>query len=381
MKDFLADLEHLVSIESPSHHADGIAEIASWFAARYEAAGLTVSKPCFDESLGPCVEAYTGDGKEFDLHLVGHMDTVLPLGTILERPFRIDSDRAFGPGVIDMKSGLLLMLYAIERLARDKRLPRVCITLNPDEEIGSPSSTEWLENRARQSHFTIVLEPARANGALVSQRKGVGKFTLDFHGKAVHAGVEPQKGRSAIGELGHWIVALHDLTDYAKGTTVNVGTVRGGTVSNAVAGHANCEVDLRFTEADEATRVQDAIKAWSKAPRIEGVTVEHRTVGFRGPMTPTDETMRLCRLVETVGKELDIDIEWAATGGGSDGNTTAAVGTPTIDGLGPIGGLSHSVDEYLVVSSIEPRLRLLEETIARIGKDVSRGDTSSEDKD
>ena len=362
---FLKDLETLVNIDSGSGHAEGIAKVANFFADRYAKLGFTVTTPVFNEKLGPCLEVRTDGGDEFDVLIVGHMDTVFPEGTASERPFSIVDDRAYGPGVIDMRSCMLLAESALTDLLADGRLPRVCVAYNCDEEIGSPSSSQWLSSLAKASRCVLVVEPARVDGSLVLERKGGSSLELEFQGKAAHAGVEPEKGRSAITELAHWVLALNELNDYEKGTTLNVGVAQGGSTVNVVPDSAKASVDFRFRTEKEYMRVQDRLQELLQGSFVEGVTAHMTEEHLRQPMSPTDKTEKLCRLVERIGKEINLNITWAKTGGGSDGNTTAALGVPTLDGLGPVGGKSHSVEEYLEIPSIEPRLKLLTELIAR----------------
>lgn len=362
---FLQDLETIVNIDSGSGHAEGIQQVANFFKERFEALGFAVETPIFDETLGPCLEVRTDGGDEFDVLLVGHMDTVFPVGTAAQRPFKIEGDRAYGPGVIDMRSCMLLAEAAVSDLLADGRLPRVCIAYNCDEEIGSPSSSAWLSKLAKSSRCVLVVEPARIDGSLVLERKGGSDIEIEFFGKAAHAGVEPQKGHSAITELGHWIGEINGLTDYEKGTTLNVGVIEGGTKVNVVPEYAKASIDFRFRSQEEYERVKTRLDELSAKPFVKDVRVQVKENHLRQPMSPTAKTEKLCKLAERIGREIDLPITWAKTGGGSDGNTTAALGVPTLDGLGPVGGKSHSVDEYLELSSIESRRKLLVELIAR----------------
>ena len=362
---FLKDLEQLVNIDSGSGQADGVSKVAEFFAHRFQDLGFKVDRPVFDEKLGPCLEVRTDDSDEFDVLIVGHMDTVFSAGTAEERPFQVIDDRAYGPGVIDMRSCMLLAEVAMSELLAQGRLPRVCLAFNCDEEIGSPSSSSWLCQLAQKSRCVFVVEPARTDGSLVLERKGGSTIELQFQGRAAHAGVEPEKGRSAVTEMAHWVLALNELNDYEKGTTLNVGVAIGGSTVNVVPDKAHASVDFRFRSQDEYERVQHRLAQLVSKPFVDGATVQMKEEHLRQPMTPFDKTEKLCRLAERIGREIGVDIRWAKTGGGSDGNTTAALGIPTLDGLGPVGGKSHSVDEYLEIPSIEPRLKLLTELIAR----------------
>ena len=365
---YLQDLAKLVNIDSGSNSPAGVAAVAEFFNQKYREMGWQVTKQQFDSSVGPCLEITNQAGAQFDLLLLGHIDTVFPVGTARERPFTIKDGHAYGPGVNDMKAGALLMYYALRVLHTQAALgdKAICVALNSDEEIGSVFSRPWIEKLAQKSKYVFVLEPARVNGALVKERKGVGRYQLEFTGVASHSGVDHQKGKSAINELGHWIISLHGLTDYQLGTTVNVGLVSGGTATNVVAEHAQAKVDLRITDMEELQRVDATIRKLAEQPKTPGVKVQVTGGVQRPPMNASDATEKLCALVEEIGKRVNVAVKWAKTGGGSDGNFSAALGIPTIDGLGPIGGGSHSVDEYLVIESIEPRFKLLTELIKRI---------------
>jgi glutamate carboxypeptidase len=242
----------------------------------------------------------------------------------------------------------------------------ICVAQNSDEEISSVYSRAWLEELSKRSRLVFVLEGARSEGVLVNQRKGVGRFPIEFKGVAAHSGVDPENGRSAIGEMGHWIVALHALTDFDIGTTVNVGVVSGGSVPNMVADRAQARVDMRFREISEAVRVEAAINRLAKNPSIQGVHAEVTGGVTRPPMNPSEKTLDICKQIDAIGDKLRVPIKWVGTGGGSDGNFSAALGVPTLDGLGPAGGRYHSTEEFLEIDTIEPHHRLLKEMIKQI---------------
>ena len=368
LSEYLKDLETIVNQDSPSTFPGGVAGVAGFFEKKYAAMGWSVKKHEFDPAVGPCLEIKNRESDKHDLLLIGHMDTVFPQGTASERPYSVKGDRAFGPGVADMKSGLLTMYYALKQLDEEGALDgkTVCVAQNSDEEISSAYSRPWLEELSKKSRMVLILEGARSEGVLVNQRKGVGRFTIDFKGKAAHSGVDPENGRSAIGEMGHWIVALHALTDYDVGTTVNVGVVSGGSVPNMVADGAQARVDMRFREMAEAGRVEQAVKSLGENPKIEGVRAEITGGVTRPPMNPSEKTLEICSRVDAIGNEVGMRVKWVGTGGGSDGNFSAALGIPTLDGLGPAGGRYHSAEEYLEVDTIEPHHRLLKEMIRRL---------------
>ena len=368
LSGYLKDLAYIVNIDSGSKHPEGTAKVAEFFREKFVGIGWKVKVHTVDSSVGPCLEIVNTDQNNYDLLFMGHMDTVFAVGTAAERPFTIKENKAYGPGVLDMKPGLLYIYYVLESLQRAGKLAgvNVCAAFNSDEEISSRYSRPWLENLARKSKYALVLEAARANGNLVNERKGIGRYTIDISGVAAHAGVDHEKGRSAIQELSHWIQFLHSQTNYEIGTTVNVGLVSGGIGANTVAEHAKAEVDMRICTLDEAERIETLMHAFAAHPKTQGVTVKVSGKVMRPPMVPSDSTLQLCAEVEKIAADLGIDIKWTATGGGSDGNFSANLGVTTIDGLGPVGGSGHSSSEYLVVDSIEPRFHLLYRTIEHI---------------
>ena len=368
LTEYLKDLETLVNQDSPSNDPGGVAKIGDFFHQRYRAMGWGVKTHEFDPSVGPCLEVTNRDADTCDLLLIGHMDTVFPRGTAAERPYSVSGDRAYGPGVGDMKSGLLTMYYALKSLDEEGALAdkTVCVAQNGDEEISSAYSRPWIEELAKKSRLVLILEGARSRGELVNQRKGVGRFTIDFAGVAAHSGVDPENGKSAIGEMGHWIVALHALNNFKIGTTVNVGVVSGGSVPNMVAEHAQARVDMRFREISEADRIQAAVNRLMENPYIQGVRAAVTGGVTRPPMNPGEKTLKICRQITSMGDELEIPIQWVGTGGGSDGNFSAALGIPTIDGLGPAGGRYHSAEEFMRIDTVEPHHRLLKEIIRKI---------------
>lgn len=361
------ELSYLVNIDSGSKDFEGIAKVGLYFEKKFSELGWITRQVNISEECGLCWEMSNSKSENIDVLLLGHLDTVFPSGTSQERPYRVEGTKAYGPGVADMKGGLLLGYYALKTLQENNRLTgiNVCFAFNSEEEVSSTHARPWIERLARRSKLVLVIEPGRPNGALVNTRKGVARYQIEFGGISAHSGVNPEKGASAVGELGHWIVALHKLTDFAKGTTVNVGVVAGGTAANVVAEKASAKVDVRFSELSEFTKVDSAIRQLMASPSVPGVKAAVVGGLTRPPMVPTEKTLAYCREIEKIGQEYDLDIKWTMTGGGSDGNFSAALGVPTIDALGPVGGSTHNPNEYIELSSIMPRLQLLQEIIAR----------------
>jgi len=367
----LAELETLVNIDCGSYTPDGVNRVADFVADALRGLGADVERRAHDPADGGpqlgdlVIGRLAGDGPR--LLLIGHMDTVFDPGTAAARPYRSSGDRATGPGVTDMKAGLLAGLHAVAALHEAGARPAVTFVANPDEEIGSPFSTPVIRALAPQHDAVLVLECARANGDIVSARKGVADYRFEIAGRAAHAGVEPEKGRSAIVEAAHQVLALHALNGRWPSVTVNAGVIRGGTRPNVVAERCELEVDVRAATAESFEAVTAGVERLAAAPSIDGVTVSvHRTAGHP-PMEKTDASARLVALAVELAADLGFDLKDAATGGASDANTTAALGLPTLDGLGPVGGDDHSADEWLDLASVVPRTTLLAGLIGGIG--------------
>jgi glutamate carboxypeptidase len=369
---FLAELETLVNVDCGSYTPEGVNRVADVVADALRELGASVERLAHrpDEGrpqLGDLVVGrLAGDGPR--LLLIGHMDTVFDPGTAAERPYRASGDRATGPGVTDMKAGLLAGLHAVAALHESGERPAITFVANPDEEIGSPFSTPTIRSLAPQHDVALVLECARANGDIVSARKGIADYHLELVGRAAHAGVEPEKGRSAILEAAHQVLALHALNGRWPTVTVNAGVIHGGTRPNVVAERCELQVDLRAATLDAFDAASAEVERLAAAPTIDGVTIQLRRMAGHRPMEKTDASAKLVALAARIAAELGFELHDAATGGASDANTTAALGVPTLDGLGPVGGDDHSVDEWLDLTSVVPRTALLAGLIGRIGE-------------
>jgi len=372
-EDFVEALRDMVDVDCGSFTPEGVNRIADRCRERFEAGGWTVERRSHDpargqERLGDLVIGrLTGSGGPRVL-LIGHTDTVFDPGTVAERPFRIEGDRAFGPGVSDMKGGLLTGFFAVEVLQEAgfdgfRSITYVC---NPDEEIGSPWSRDVIEAEAANADVAFVLEGARENGDIVSARKGVSDYTIEIVGRAAHAGVEPERGRSAILEAAHKTVALQALNGRWPGVTVNVGVAHGGTRSNVVAERCVLEVDVRSPVEENFREAEAAVEAIAHEHTVPDVTVNLTGGGWHRPMEKKEGGARLAALAIGVAAELGFELRDAATGGASDANTTAAAGVPTLDGLGPIGGDDHSPKEWLDLTSVVPRISLLAGLLSRL---------------
>ena len=369
---YLADLEALVNIDCGSYTPDGVNRVAALVARRLSEAGADVTRvhhtpQAGERQLGDLVIGRL-DGAGPRLLLIGHMDTVFEVGTVAARPYRADRERATGPGVTDMKAGLLAGLAALRALRECGARRSVTFVANPDEEIGSPFSTSHIRALVPDHDVALVLECARANGDLVSARKGVADAEVVVTGRAAHAGIEPEKGRHAILAAARQVERVQALNGRWPGVTANVGVIQGGTRPNVVPAACRYEVDLRATSGEGFDAAWDELAAIVAAPDPSGSTSELRRTAHHPPMERTPATGRLVALAVTIAAELGFHVADAATGGASDANTTSAAGLPTLDGLGPVGGDDHSAEEWLDLASVAPRTTLLASLIDRVGE-------------
>ncbi|MEP6680975.1 MAG: M20 family metallopeptidase [Chloroflexota bacterium] len=368
---YLAELEALVSIDCGSYTPAGVNRVADFCTDALAALGATVERiPA--EGLGDLVIGrLAGEGPR--ILIIGHMDTVFDPGTAAERPFRREGDRAFGPGVTDMKGGLLAGFHALAALQAEGIGPSVTYVCNPDEEIGSPFSGPHIRRLAAEHDAALVLECARANGDIVSARKGIADYHVEITGRAAHAGVEPEKGRSAILEAAHEVLTLTALNGRWPSVTVNVGVIEGGTRPNVVAARCRLKVDLRAASVAEFETAAGELERIVSTPTVEGTHATLERVAGHQPMERSPAIGRLVTLAQEIAGELGFGVNDAATGGASDANTCAAAGLPVLDGLGPIGGDDHSPGEWLDVTSVVPRSALVAGLISRIGEALQSG--------
>ena len=348
-----------VEIESPSDHKLAADRMGTVLTARFETAGgrATVHRAV---DYGDNIQIdFPGRNKVKPVLLLGHFDTVYPLGTLASMPCKQNGDRLHGPGVLDMKSGIALMLSAIEALQSwHGQLPRpVTVFLVSDEEIGSYSSRKITENLARQSAGVLVLEPAGPRGAVKTARKGVGEYTLTVKGVASHAGLDPGKGHSAIVELARQIEAIWKLNDLNSGVSVNPGIIRGGTRTNVIASEAVAEIDVRIKTAKQAAGLDRKLGALKPFDKHCKLSVEGKI--NRLPMERTKGVAALYEKARAVAGEIQWKLDEAAVGGGSDGNFTAGIGIPTLDGLGALGDGAHATYEHIMISELPRRALLL----------------------
>ncbi|GAB4503145.1 MAG: M20 family metallopeptidase [Anaerolineales bacterium] len=289
--------------------------------------------------------------------LLCHMDTVFPLGTLEKMPYREADGKIFGPGALDMKAGIVVALAALAKVQQNGLSRPVTLLCTSDEEIGSLASREHIERLARESAVVFVLESALVDGSLKTWRKGGGTFWVKTRGRAAHAGGDHEKGRNAIEEMAHQVLAIQKLTDYTTGTTLNVGVIQGGTVSNVVPDEASIEVDVRILQPGEWERVEAAMRALR--PVLDGTSIEVSGRLNRGPMPFDDRMKATYEKVKAIGARLGMDLKAGGSGGVSDANFVAALGIPVLDGLGPAGEGYHSEREYLFADSLFERIELL----------------------
>jgi glutamate carboxypeptidase len=358
--EWLAALQQLVEFESPSRDKPSLDRLASWLSDGCRAIGGQVERISNPDGGDHLLARFFGEGSAGEPILVlGHYDTVWHSGTLARMPFRVEDGRAFGPGVFDMKASLILANFAIDTLRKLGLRPArpVDLLLTSDEEIGSPTSRRLIEDRARQSACALVLEPALPDGSLKTARKGVGHFVFEVEGRPAHAGVEIQKGISAIEELARLVLRLHALTDLAGGVTVNVGVIEGGTTSNVVAARASARVDVRARTLEQAAAVEEAIRSIPATHPGARLTVHG---GFnRPPMERTPGVAALFERARSLGRSIGLELGEGSTGGGSDGNFTTAIGLPTLDGLGCRGAGAHADHEQIEIDSLPERAALL----------------------
>ena len=370
---FVDALRELVDVDCGSYTPDGVNQIADRCEARFADRGWSVDRrphaPAEGEpKLGDLVIGTRSGAGGPDVLLVGHMDTVFDEGTVAERPFRIEGTTAYGPGVSDMKGGLLTGFFALEALADEgfDRFGTWTFVCNPDEEIGSPFSGPVIRELAARHDAALVLEGARENGDIVSARKGITDYVLVLRGRAAHAGVEPERGRNALLQAAHTIIALQELNGRWPGVTVNVGVARGGTRTNVVPERCELHVDLRSPHAATLDEADAEVRRICGETVVPDVTIEVQANGWHRPMEKGAGAERLVATAREVAGELGFALRDTSTGGASDANTTSAAGTPTIDGLGPIGGDDHAPGEWLDLESVVPRISLLAGIVSRL---------------
>ncbi len=358
----LEQIRVITSIESPTSHPAGVNRVLDTISGWFAGTGAACERFKIDDRFGDILKVRSDPGRDMPGILVlSHVDTVHPVGTIIsELPFRIEGDRAYGPGIYDMKGGVVLAIAAFQRLAQARPEGTLPITLmfTPDEEVGSVASRKHIEAEARRNKYVLVTEP-RHDGNVVTTRKGTGRFLIEAHGRPAHAGDAHADGRSAIRAIAKIILEVEGFTDYARGITTNVGLVSGGTGVNVVPEHCRINADLRICDAQSGVEMEARFRSLkSPDPEVE-ITVSGGVT--RPPFDRDSKVEALFSKAVAVARDLGVTLESGPrNGGGSDGNFTAALGVPTLDGLGVEGEGAHTHHEHMLISSIERGTRLFQ---------------------
>lgn len=357
-QEMLDLLRRTVEMESPSDNKEALDSLGQFLGGEFSRLGAQVTFSEQSDAGNHLKAEFSGNGAKPVL-LLGHFDTVWPLGTLKKMPYRVEGGRGFGPGIYDMKAGIVMMLFALRAL-REMNAQHCAVTvlLDTDEEVGSRTGRPLVEATARNCAAALVLEPAQSlRGHLKTARKGVGDFRLHVRGRASHAGVDFEKGHSAIVELSRQLLEVAKFTDLERGITVNPGVIYGGTRTNVVAAEAVAEIDVRIARMADGPELEKkffALKAFDP-----GCTLEVTGGINRPPMERTEGTVRLFEIAKQQAAALGMELEEASTGGGSDGNFTSALGVPTLDGLGAVGEGAHANHESIVLEELPRRTTLL----------------------
>jgi glutamate carboxypeptidase len=355
----LDGLRQWVEIETPTTDPAAVNRLMDKAESGLREAGAEVRRIAGRDGYGDMLRARIGHAEGKGILIAGHLDTVWAHGTLAIMPFRVEGERAYGPGIYDMKAGSFLAFHAVTSLLRQKvatKLP-VTLLLTPDEEVGSPTSRALIEAEARDAAYVLIPEPAGPGGAVVTARKGVGRFELAVTGVAAHAGGNYEDGASAVVELAHQILAINAMVDLERGITTNVAPIAGGTRPNVIAQEASCEIDLRVPTIEDGERCTAAILGLT--PRNPRCRVVVTGAMNRPPYAETPPGIALYDQARAIAAELGFDLPKQARGGGSDGNFTAAMGIPTLDGLGCPGAGAHADHEHILWRELAPRAALL----------------------
>lgn len=367
LPQYINELSRLCAIDSPSSYKPGLDELAYYLRGRMRDLGMDAKVVEREECGNDVLGVLRGSGKG-TLLLLGHIDTVYPLGTAAARPVHVKDDIIYGPGVNDMRGGILSGMYAIEAMLSIgyhafKEIRFLCVS---DEEIEDRHSEDLLGEASRGCQASLVLEAARANGDIVSARKGMTNYTLSVRGRSAHSGVEPERGVNALVELSHQILQFQSLNGWRDGVTINIGVASGGTVGNVVPDFAKAHIEMRYILPED--RINTEIQ-WRKMmqykllPEAE-IELDGEVTLRAHPLVCTPESLELAHHAQDIAQMLDFSVNHVLTGGVSDANWTSYCGVPSLDGLGPIGGFDHSPDEYLVLSSVPDRAALVAGLIA-----------------
>ena len=374
MQQYLDDLKTIVNIDSGTYTRSGIDRVGAYLQERFQAFGFSTRFDRQEQFGNHLIATHTGNAPAGPrILLIGHIDTVFSEGEAQRRPFAISQQNggriATGPGVLDMKSGVLIGMYGLHILisAQEANYKQATFVCNSDEEIGSPSSKPLIQELARQADAVIVLEPGRAKGTVVSSRRGSGQYRVEVRGVSAHAGVEPQKGRNAILELSYQVQKMQALNGTIPGTTLSVGIIRGGERTNIVPDYAYCEMDVRVSDETGLEAIEAAMHKVSSKTVLQDTSITLSGGMSCMPFERSKRNEQLIQLAKEAGSELGLKIEDVGSGGASDANNAAVVGVPTIDGLGAGGGLAHNPGEYIELDYLPTRIALLVGLVRKIG--------------
>src|SRR5579859_2308076 len=382
IKPYLSDLKTIVNIDSGTYTKAGVDRVSAYLQQRFQDFGFSTSLQHEQGYGDQLIATHTGSASTgARILLIGHLDTVFSEGEAERRPFTITKRHgqqiATGPGVLDMKSGVLIGMYGLHMLIAGGQANYQSVTFicNSDEEIGSPASKPLIQELARQSDAVIVLEPGRIINTVVSSRKGSGQYRVEVRGISAHAGVEPHKGRNAILELSHQIQAMQALHGTIPGTSLSVGIIRGGERTNVVPDFAYCEMDVRVSDEPGLKAIEAAMRKVTEKKVLDGTHISLSGGMSCMPFERTKRNAALVQLARAAGNPLGLKIEDLGSGGASDANNTAALGVPTIDGLGAGGGLAHNPGEYIELDYLPIRIALLTGLVEQIGDYYQNGHT------
>ena len=369
LERYLSDLKQLCAIDSGHHYGPGAEAVADFFENRYRALGLHTERRHYqDNTVAPFLLVSNSEEEDFDVLFIAHMDTVFPVGTAAQWPLTETAPGIVsGPGCADCKGGCLLLYYTIRTMMEEGTCNfHFRIAMNSDEERRSDYSRAYFEELAQHTKYCFVYEPGRPNDEFVYQRKGSVTYNIKCRGVSAHAGVEPEKGASAILELARWVNELDKLVDYEKGTILNVGVFHGGIGNGSVPDYAECSFSCRYLNSSAEAELEAVLERMRTQPFDPRTRIETEFVSQRPAMEPHEGTMKLLVELDRAGEAVGQKPTWLVTGGGSDGNFVSPFGVATLDGCGPCGGNLHTREEYLKTASVAQRLELIRELLLRL---------------
>lgn len=369
LESYLSDLKQLCAMDSGHLHGPGSEAVADFFETRYRALGLKTQRLHYEGNPNtPFLLVSNSEDEDFDVLFIAHMDTVFPVGAGSEWPLtEIEPGIVSGPGCADCKGGCLLVYYTIRRLLEAGKCNfRFRIAMNSDEESGSRYSRAYFEELAQHAKYCFVYEPGRPQDEFVGQRKGGYNYLLRCHGVTAHAGVDPEKGASAILELSRWVNELYKLVDYERGIIVNVSKFTGGSETGSIPDFAECKLNVRVLRETDMEGLNSLLDRMQRQPFDSRTSMEILKISHRPCMEPHEATMGLIKELELAGEEVGQKPTWLVTGGVSDGNFVSHFGVATLDGCGPCGGKLHTREEYLKTASVEQRLEIMTALLLRL---------------